>query len=580
MAREHREIGVETMMNLQSALTFLGGIGLFLLGMKLMTDGLTSAAGNTLRAILNSATHSRARAILSGIAITALVQSSSAVIFTTVGFVNASLLSLGQAVGVIYGSNLGTTFTSWIVALLGFNLDLQAFALPAIGIGMAISVISGSRRYGAVGRALAGFGLFFLGIDVLRDSFDGLGDIIALEAWAGQGILSLLLFLGIGIVLTVLMQSSSAALAVTLTATAGGLIPLTAAAAMVIGANVGTTTTGLFAVIGATAPAKRAASAHVVFNLISGLVAFILLPVLLDVVQYVARYMGSEENLATTLALFHTLVNLLGLLIMWPFTDWMVALLGRRFQSLEEDSSRPQFLDRNVQATPSLAVDALAQELHRMNAFAGQLAKAAISEEVRLDDHLEKGHRALETLSYAISEFASGIPRSLMGNEQLNALPDAQRVAQYLVNVAEYARGIVPDAPIVELPDEQIRQARHALRISAVALIDQTRVDRADWDVHALNELRASFEAQYQGLKASYLRAGTTGSMDARAMAGALERLSALHRVIDQAVKAAVYIDRYIGQTKVELSPPAASPAPAEVDAQITHPTGESNETT
>lgn len=572
-------------MGLQSILSFLGGIGLFLLGMRLMTEGLTTAAGNTLRAILSIATHSRSRAILSGIAITALVQSSSAVIFTTVGFVNASLLSLGQAVGVIYGSNLGTTLTSWIVALLGFNLDLQALALPAIGIGMAISVLAGSRRYGAVGRALAGFGLFFLGIDVLRDSFEGLGDIIALEAWAGQGFASLLLFLGIGIVLTVLMQSSSAALAVTLTATAGGLIPLTAAAAMVIGANVGTTTTGLFAVIGATAPAKRAASAHVIFNLVTGLIAFLLLPVLLGIVQYIARLLGSEDNLATSLALFHTLVNLLGLFIMLPFTDWLVALLERRFHSLEEDNSRPQFLDRNVQATPSLAVDALAQELHRMNAFAGQLAKDAISEEVRRDDHLEQGHRALETISYAISEFASGIPRTQMGNAQLNALPDAQRVAQYLVNVAEHAREIVPDVAVVDLLDEQVRQSRHALRASAVALIDQAKVDRLDWDVHALYEMQANFEALYQGLKASYLRAGTTGSLDPRAMAGVLERLSALHRVIDQAVKASVYIDRYIVQTRVNLNLSAdaltmpSEATPAALETQIKTP-GESNDTT
>lgn len=579
-------------MSLQAALTFLGGIGLFLLGMRLMTEGLTSAAGNALRAILSIATHSRARAIFSGIAFTALVQSSGAVIFMTVGFVNASLLTLGQAVGVIYGSNLGTTLTSWIVALSGFDLDLEAFALPAIGIGMAISLLSGARRYGAVGRALAGFGLFFLGIDVLSSSFEGLGDVIELETWAGQGILSSLLFLGIGIVLTVLMQSSSAALAVTLTAAAGGLIPLSAAAAMVIGANVGTTSNALFAVIGATAPAKRAASAHVVFNLVTGLVSFLLLPVLLGVVGYIARFVGSEANLATSLALFHTLVNLLGLIIMWPFTDWLVAFLERRFRSLEEDSSRPQFLDRNVQATPSLAVDALAQELHRMNAFAGQLAQAAISEEVRKDDRLEKGHRALETLSYAISEFASGIPRSQMGSEQLNALPDAQRVAQYLVNVAEHAREIVPNTPVVEPLDEPIRLARHSLRASAVALIDQAKVDSPHWDSHVLNEMRADFETQYQGLKASYLRAGTTGGLDARAMAGALERLSSLHRVIDQAVKAAIYIDRYIVQTRANLGMSAEALTtpqepelelelePAEVGEQFTNLAGESNETT
>lgn len=573
-------------MNWHSALTFLGGIGLFLLGMRLMTEGLTSAAGNALRAILAIATHSRARAILSGVLITALVQSSSAVIFTTVGFVNASLLSLGQAVGVIYGSNLGTTLTSWLVALLGFNLDLQALALPAIGVGMAISVVSGARRYGAIGRALAGFGLFFLGIDVLRGSFDGLGDAVLLQNWAEQGILSLLLFLGIGVVLTVLMQSSSAALAVTLTAAAGGLIPLNAAAAMVIGANVGTTTTALFAVIGATAPAKRAASAHVIFNIVTGLVSFLLLPMLLEVVHYIGRIFDSEQNLVTSLALFHTLVNFLGLLIMWPLTDRLVALLERRFRSIEEDSSRPQFLDRNVQASPSLAVDALAQELHRMNAFAGQLAKEAISTQARHDDHFEQGRRALASLSYAISEFASGIPRTQMANDQLGALPDAQRVAQYLVNMGEHAREIVADVSIVDMPDEQMRLARFALRASATMLIDQSKVDRSDWDLHALNEARASFESQYQALKASYLSAGTTGALAPRAMASALESLSALHRVVDQAVKAAVYLERYIVQTRVNLGLSAEALSVVPTAKSFDEPTqqmnqnGESHETT
>ena len=171
-------------------------------------------------------------------------------------------------------------------------------------------------------------------------------------------------------------------------------------------------------------------------------------------------------------------------------------------------------------------------------------------------------------------------------NEQLNALPDAQRVAQYLVNVAEHAREIVPDTPVIDLFDEQIRQARASLRVAAVALIEQTKVDRPDWDVHALNELRASFESQYQSLKASYLRAGTTGALEPRAMASALERLSALHRVIDQAVKAAVYIDRFIVQTRVRLGPSGEAPnlppeaAPTEMETPQTNPTGESNETT
>jgi phosphate:Na+ symporter len=542
------------------ALNFLGGIGLFLLGMRLMTDGLTTAAGDTLRVILTAATRSRGRAIFSGILITTLVQSSTAVVFTTIGFVNASLLSLPQAVGVIFGSNLGTTLTSWIVALIGFNLDLQVIALPAIGIGMALSVALGKGQYGALGRALAGFGLFFMGIDVLKDAFDGIGDVIDLHRWAGDGVLNLLLFVLFGIVLTVIIQSSSAALTVILTATAGGLIPLTAAAAMVIGANVGTTSTALFAVFDATAPARRAAMSHVIFNAVVALVSFVFLLPLLWVVHVIALAIGSQDQLAMSLAIFHTLVNLVGIVVMWPLTPRMVAWLETRFKTLEEDESRPRFMDRNVQSTPSLALDALAQELHRMHGMGRRVARDAISTEEPHSPQLESGHRALENLNMAISEFASGIPRAGMSESQLSSLPDAQRVGQYLVNVAEHALEMVQDHQEGELaPASALAAQRNQLRADAVALLDQTQVDRADWNAESLAELRRTFETSYQAFKAALLQAGTAGEILPRRMAGMLERLSDLHRVVDQATKAAIYLDRYLTQSKVQLVSPPGS---------------------
>ncbi len=548
-------------MSVSAILTFLGGIGLFLLGMRLMTEGLTSAAGSTLRVILSSATRSRARAIASGIGITAVVQSSGAVIFATVGFVNASLLSLGQAIGIIYGSNIGTTFTSWIVALLGFNLDLQALAMPAIGVGMAMSVLAGARRYGSLGRALAGFGLFFLGIDVLRGAFEGIGDVVSLQDWAGKGILSLLLFLVIGALLTTLMQSSSAALALTLTATAGGLIPLNAAAAMVIGANVGTTSIGVFAVFGSTAPAKRAAMAHVIFNAVSACVAFAMLPALLWLVEQIAWILGSTENLATSLAIFHTLVNILGLLIMLPFTNSLVEFLQKRFKSVVEDFSKPMFLDHNVQSTPSLALDALAQELLRMNKIACDMAKAAISSEVPQKEILEEGRKALEILSFEIGDFASGISRGGMQAEQMGAIPDAQRVAQYLVNVVEHANTMISLHPTAQLQDEHLKNSRNVLRAHVAQLLDSVTGVGPSWDGKAAEASRASFELEYQALKADFLTAGSSGVLSPRVMANALERLSELHRIADQGYKAAVYIDRYIRHTKVILAEPERAPA-------------------
>ncbi len=545
-------------MTFAGALNFLGGIGLFLLGMRLMTDGLTTAAGDTLRVILSAATRSRARAILSGILITALVQSSTAVVFTTIGFVNASLLALPQAVGVIFGSNLGTTLTSWIVALIGVNLDLQVIALPTIGIGMAVSVALGKGQYGALGRAIAGFGLFFMGIDVLKDAFDGVGDVIDLHRWAGEGVLNLLLFVLLGMVLTVIIQSSSAALTVILTATAGGLIPLTAAAAMVIGANVGTTSTALFAVFDATAAARRAAMSHVIFNLVVALVSFTLLLPLLWGVQTLALLLGSEDQLALSLAIFHTLVNLLGIVVMWPLTPRLVAWLETRFRTLEEDESRPRFMDRNVQSAPSLALDALAQELHRMQAIARRVADAAISSEEPHNPSLEIGHRALESLNIAISEFASGIPRATMSADQQNALPHAQRVGQYLVNVAEHAREMVQEQHEAMLaPESALAVSRNALRASAVALLDLTQVDSPQWDAERLAAARRDFETEYQAMKAQLLQAGTAGAILPRSMAQLLERLSDLHRVVDQAAKAAVFLDRYLAESRVQLvSPP------------------------
>jgi phosphate:Na+ symporter len=524
---------------------FVGGIGLFLLGMRLMTDGLKVAAGDTLRTILAAATRSRLRGLASGVLITTMVQSSSAVIFATVGFVNAGLLTLYQSIGVIYGSNLGTTLTSWIVALVGFNVNLQALAMPAIGIGMALWVAFGTRRLGSLGQAFAGFGLFFLGIDLLRDTFADMGDAALLGAWASEGLLSLLLFVLIGTVLTVLMQSSSAALAVTLTAAGGGLIPLTAAAAMVIGANVGTTSTAAFAALGATASARRAASAHVTFNAITAVVAFVLLSPLLWLVMQLSDLLGLAGMVATSLAIFHTLTKLLGVALMWPLTGAMVRFLERRFRSQEEDESRPMYLDRNVQTAPALATAAMAQELYRMGALARRIAGDALSSERGGVERLTPGLRAVESLNAALGEFASGISRA--ENDPIAArLPDALRVGNYLFNVADHAVEVARLQPQVELHDEALSAAGNSLRAQAAQLLGLTQVDHDDFDLLAVYQARERFELAYQAFKAQLLRAGTSGMLPTRRMVVALEQYSAIRRIVDQCSKAADYLCRFL----------------------------------
>lgn len=311
--------------------SFIGGIGLFLLGMRMMTDGLKLAAGPALRHILGQWTSTPMRGIFAGVLITSMVQSSSAVTVATIGFVNAGLLSLVQSVGVIYGANVGTTTTSWLVAMVGFKIDVRALALPFIGVGVALRLTGGHTRRAAVGDALVGFGLFFLGVDVLKSAFEGLGQRVPLAELGGGGIDTVLIFVGIGFLLTLLMQSSSASIALILTATMGGMVPLTAAAAAVIGANVGTTSTAALAVIGATSNAKRVAAAHVSFNVLVALAALIILPLMLAAVDATAHILALEDSPAITLALFHTASKLLGVALMWPLTPRLVAFLSRRF---------------------------------------------------------------------------------------------------------------------------------------------------------------------------------------------------------------------------------------------------------
>lgn len=531
-------------MGIAGLIGFLGGIGLFLLGMRLMSDGLKIAAGPALRGLLVAATGSRLRALASGTLVTALVQSSSAVIFATIGFVNAGLLSLGQAVGLILGANLGTTLTSWIVALVGFSLDLQQLAMPAIAAGMALWLGAGGRR-SALGQALVGFGVFFLGLDALKGAFGGLGDSVDLAGLDGSGPLGIALFAGIGIVLTLLMQSSSAALAVALTAAAQGILPLSAAGAVVVGANIGTTSTAVFATIGATAAAKRSAAAHVLFNLLAGVLALLTLPWLLALSEQIVSSISDGDAPATVLAVLHTLVNLLGIAAIWPLLPALVARLERHFGAAEAaDEARPQHLDRHVLETPRLAVDALYLELRRMGTLAERMARAALSSEGGQAATIARELDCVERLGAAIIEFVPGIPAAGVANLEA-ALPRAVRIAQYYRGMALRAQelaGLPPEAEheanVVSLLAAP-RQAADRL----FAAIEQGSGQPVAAEVS--EGLADAFENDYQHAKAGLLRLGSLGQIGAASLVRILDRLSALRRIVDQASKAATLMAEF-----------------------------------
>ncbi|MBU1215245.1 MAG: Na/Pi symporter [Gammaproteobacteria bacterium] len=513
----------------------LGGIGLFLLGMGLMTDGLKLAAGPALGHILTYSTRTRMRGLASGALLTALVQSSSAVTVAAIGFVNAGLLTLGQSLWVLFGSNVGTTMTGWLVALVGLKFKIDLLALPMIGLGMALRLSGEHSRRGAAGLALAGFGVLFLGIDMLQVAFSGFTTDFSLREF--DGVTGLLLMVLSGLLMTVLMQSSSASLTIVLTATQGGLLGIESAAAAVIGANIGTTVTALIAAIGATPNAKRAASAHVLFNLLTGIVALLMLPLLVALIAELRDLLQLDTAPAAFLALFHTVFNLLGVFLMWPLVGRLTHFLERRFRTAEEDEAKPQHLDANVLGVPTLALDALHQEVRRMGAFAIRMLRDATNGETQ--DRLVREQQSVVGLDHAIADFVMRLSRTEMSTDSAQRLPDILRIARYYETLSELA---VDLAACMREHTTPTPVEAGKFNAQAEALLDEVDPAVARLERPAINLALDTLEDHYQLLKSHLLAAGARGELPVLEMESRLRAASMLRRAIEQAVKAAIML--------------------------------------
>ena len=505
--------------------------------MHLMTEGLKVSAGQALHNILSSSTRTRLRGVLSGALITSLVQSSSAVTVATIGFVNAGLLSMMQAVAIIYGSNVGTTMTGWLVSVIGFHFDIHTFALPAIGAGMFLRLMGKQRRLAAMGEALAGFGIFFLGIDLLKNGFSGIESNIPLAAATGFGAIDLLMFLGVGALFTVLMQSSSAAIAIILTGTGGGVLTIDAGAAMVIGANIGTTSTALLAVIGATPNAKRVAMAHVLFNVITGIVALMLLPLLMNTLGYFQGILDLEAGSAMMLALFHTVFNCLGVAILWPMTGRLVAQLGMRFRDAEEDEAKPKYLDKTTLQTPVLAMSALSMELIRIGRKVRNLAESVLSSESSIRHRLLREKLTIDQLIEAVGEFAKQLRQGSLPENLAEVLPNALGVSSYYSDCIGFAIE-VDGLSTLRLPAD-IAEAAQEFRCEAVALMEAADLEEDGFSVERCDQLVREFSSHYQEVKRRTLKSGTLGQMPVRQVVEFVETIKNVERMASRIVKAA-----------------------------------------
>lgn len=365
--------------------SILGGIGLFLLGMVLLTDGLKTAAGDSLRQLLARFTGGPISAVVAGATVTAVVQSSSATVLTTIGFVSAGLLTFAQSVGVILGANLGTTSTGWLVAVLGLRFSISAVALPLVGLG-ALTRLLTKGRTAAIGLAVAGFGLIFVGIDFLQAGMETLGEQFDPGTFPGATVVGRLLLVGIGIAMTVVMQSSSAAVATTLTALYTGTIVPEQAAALVVGQSVGTTVTAAIAVIGGSVGAIRTATAHIFFNLVTATIGFVLIT---PAVYFGIEVLAMDPSIM--IAAFLTSFKFLGMLLLLPFLGGFAALVIRTVP--ERGPMLTRHLDDSILELPAVAVDTAARTTKDIAAYLVYLLQrkachqASISEaEIELAD--------------------------------------------------------------------------------------------------------------------------------------------------------------------------------------------------
>ena len=352
--------------------TILGGIALFLIGMEYMERGFKAFSGGLLEEVLGNFTNNTPKAIGTGFFTTAIVQSSSLISIIVISFLSAELISLTSAVGVVFGSNIGTTTTAWLISLFGLKIKISVYAMPMLVIGIFIPMLLKESSWKGIASVLIGLGIIFLGIGYMKEGFEALKEGIDLAQYAMAGYAGIFVYVLVGAVATVVIQSSSATMAIIITALATGQIDYANALALTIGANLGTTVTAALASLKSNENGKRLAAAHFVFNITTGIIAIVFIYQLAELVDYLAAMVGiGNKDYTLKLALFHTIFNVIGLLAISPFIGVLVKFLNTLFIPRKSNKGKPKYLDDSVLALPSTALSALIMETKHLyeNAF-------------------------------------------------------------------------------------------------------------------------------------------------------------------------------------------------------------------
>ena len=488
-------------------LTLLGSLGLFLYGMTLMSEALQKVAGDKLRNILAAMTSNSVSRILTGLFVTAVIQSSSATTVMVVSFVNAGLLSLVQSIGVIMGANIGTTFTAWLISLLGFKADIAVLAIPLIAFGFVFMMCKAKKKK-SIGELIIGFSLLFLGLSFLKESVPDLRStpevLEFLQQWTNYGFGSVLMFVGVGTILTIVLQSSSATMALTLVMCNNGWIPFEMGAAMVLGENIGTTITANIAASVANVSARRAAMGHSVFNVFGVIWCLVLFHPFLNVVSKIIMAMGldnplvagaSSNSVLYAISMVHTLFNIINTLLLVWFTNQIATLVTKIIKGKkDEEVFRLQFIQGGMLSTSELSLNQAKEEIvHYADICRRQYeyAKKAVNETDpekfdALYKKLEHYEQVTDRIELEIAKFLDAVKDGVISEESARRIQAMYKIISELESVGDSGFNIA-----------RILQRRNIHNMK----FDEAMVKKLNYMLDLLNQ---GFEAMIYNLKKGY----------------------------------------------------------------------------
>jgi phosphate:Na+ symporter len=548
---------------MELSIAILGGLALFLYGMKILSEALQGAADDKLERILWRFTNNRFKGVLTGLAITSVIQSSSATTVMLVSFVNAGLINLTQAIGIIFGANIGTTVTGWIVAMIGFKIKVTALALPAIGIGFFIRFFN-SERVKQWGNVLLGFGILFLGLSIMSDSVKDLRDSPMIMEFMGRyradTFFSTIFVVLIGTAVTFVIQSSSATMAMTMTLAFNGIIDFNTACALILGENIGTTITAYLAALGSSVNARRAARVHMLFNVFGVIwILFILKIFYLPFIDFIVPgdpYSADAAVRASAIpdhmAAFHTIFNVINTIIFLPLVGFLAYIVTRMIPDKAPGADGEfhlKYISTSLLATPSMNINQAKLESKRMVGLALQMytrvielyknptAKlgSRVEEILTMENHIDQLEVEISTFLVRVSQESISEEQSHDISSLLHRVNEIEKIGDHCENLLKIARRKY-DSKVEFSPDAAFQIDEIAGRVEEfLSLIEESIggsnvniIARADIIENRINELRKE-------LRKNHIKRLNQGLCDATSALLFIDMLSSFEKIGDHA---------------------------------------------